>query len=76
MTDGGASYPSNGIQALKRLQTSNPNKLKYAGIEFNSNVQVMKTICTQLKGTTGVAYNPEQLTDLFFKSIEVVPSRQ
>jgi len=46
MTDGGASYPSTGIQALKQLQKSYPNKLKYVGIEFGSSVQVMKTIKT------------------------------
>ena len=32
MTDGGASFPTNGIAALKRLQATYPNKLKYAGI--------------------------------------------
>lgn len=32
MTDGGAGYPFNGIQSLKRLQQAYPNKLKYAGI--------------------------------------------
>ncbi len=69
MTDGGASYPSAGIQSLKKLQTSFIDRLKYAGIEFNSNVSVMKTICSELKGTTGVAYNPEQLTTLFMSSI-------
>ena len=34
MTDGGALYPTNGIQTIKRLQSSNPNKLFYYGIEF------------------------------------------
>ena len=76
MTDGGASYPTSGIQALKKLQSNYPNKMKYAGIEFNSNVGVMKTICQELKGQTGVAYNPEQLTDLFSKSIEVIEYRE
>ena len=32
MTDGGAGLPTNGIAALKKLQTKNPNQLKYAGI--------------------------------------------
>ena len=32
MTDGGAGLPTNGIAALKKLQTTYPNKLKYAGI--------------------------------------------
>ena len=32
MTDGGANYPTNGIAAMKRLQSTYPNKLKYAGI--------------------------------------------
>ena len=76
MTDGGASYPSNGIQALRNLQSRYPNKMKYAGIEFNSNVPVMNTICQELKGQTGVAYNPEQLTDLFYKSLEVIEYRE
>ena len=32
----------------------------------------MKTIATELKGTNGQAYNPEQLTALFKKSVEVI----
>lgn len=32
MTDGGSSYPSRGIQRLRSLQSSYPNKFKYAGI--------------------------------------------
>ena len=32
----------------------------------------MKLISNELKGQSGVAYNPEQLSDLFEKSIEVV----
>ena len=32
----------------------------------------MKTMAAELNGTTGVAYNPEQLTDLFKKSVEVI----
>ena len=32
MTDGGANYPAAGISALKKLQNTYPNKLKYAGI--------------------------------------------
>jgi hypothetical protein len=36
----------------------------------------MKTIATELKGTTGVAYNPEQLTELFKKSVEVIQYRE
>jgi hypothetical protein len=32
MTNGGANYPFNGIQSLKKLQQTYPNKLKYAGI--------------------------------------------
>jgi len=32
MTDGGASFPTNGIKALKQLQINHPKKLHYAGI--------------------------------------------
>ena len=59
MTDGGASYPSAGIKALKDLMVKHPNKFKYAGIEFNINAPVMKTIAAELNGKTGTAYNPE-----------------
>ena len=76
MTDGGASLPSNGIKIMKDLQTRYPNKLKYAGIQLNSSVSVMKVIATELKGNTGNAYNPEELTKLFAQSIEVVPNRE
>jgi hypothetical protein len=57
---------------LKKHQLDHPGKLKYVGIEFNSSSQVLKTIAVELKGISGVAYNPEQLTDLFLKSIEVI----
>ncbi len=36
----------------------------------------MKEIASELKGTTGSAYNPEELTNLFFKSIEVIEYRE
>ena len=72
MTDGGASLPNAGIQALKQLQRDNPNRLKYAGIEFGCSNQVMTIIKNELKGTTGTAYKPEELTELFKKSIEVI----
>ena len=72
MTDGGASYPTNGVQALKSLQMVHPNKLHYSGIQFNCNQQVMKLIATQLKGTSGIAYNPDQLSTLFKRSIQIV----
>ena len=65
-----------GIKILMDLHTKFPNKLKYAGIEFDSNVPVMKTIATQLNGTTNTAYNPEELTKLFMKSIDVVEYRE
>lgn len=32
MTDGGSSFPNEGVKALKRLQSSHPNKFHYAGI--------------------------------------------
>ena len=32
ITDGGASYPTKGIQALKSLKISHPKKLYYSGI--------------------------------------------
>ena len=76
MTDGGASYPSKGIAALQKLQKFYPNKLKYAGIQLNCKAQVMKTIATELKGKTGVAYNPDQLTELFKRSVEVIQYRE
>ena len=36
----------------------------------------MKKIASELKGTTGVAYNPGQLTELFKKSVEVIQYRE
>lgn len=36
----------------------------------------MNTIAVELKGTTGVAYNPEELTDLFIKSIEIIEYKE
>ena len=72
MTDGGANYPTNGIQALKSLQMTHPNKLHYAGIQFNCSLQIMKLIATQLKGTNGIAYNPDQLSTLFKRSIQII----
>jgi hypothetical protein len=76
MTDGGSSYPTAGVQKLRNIQANNPNKFKYAGIEFNNGSQVMKDIARDLNGKTGVAYNAEELTGLFLKSIEIIEYRE
>ena len=76
MTDGYAPYPSNSIKKLKNIQANHPGKLHYAGIELASDVKDLKEIASQLKGKTGVAYNPEELTELFIRSIEVVEYRE
>ena len=52
MTDGGSSYPKRGVDAMKQLQAQHPKKFKYTGIEFQSDADVMKEICAELKGTT------------------------
>ena len=44
MTDGGAEYPAQPISKIKILQNQHPKKIKYYGIEFQSNVNVMKQI--------------------------------
>lgn len=76
MTDGGSSLPTNGLMSLKRLQANYPDKLHYAGIQFNCSSDVMDIIANELKGQSGVAYNPDQLTTLFTKSIEVIAFRE
>lgn len=76
MTDGDCSYPSQGIKVLKQLQAQNPGRLRYSGIELASKVEMLKTIAHELKGSSGIAYNAEQLTDLFLESIEVIEYRE
>ena len=48
MTDGLASYPSKSIELLESLMNKYPNKFKYSGIEFKSDVREMKQISTAL----------------------------
>ena len=57
MTDGWSNYPRNGVSSLQKLQKLYPNKLNYAGIEFQSKNNVMKLISEELQGKTGTAYN-------------------
>ena len=76
MTDGGARYPASGMNSLRKLQADHPGKLRYSGIEFSTHVPILKTIAAELNGKTGVAFNAEELTDLFLKSIEVIEYRE
>jgi hypothetical protein len=39
-------------------------------------MRVMDDMATALQGKSNVAYSPDQLTDLFMKSIEVIEYRE
>lgn len=69
MTDGGASYPANGIRVLQNLMDNYPKMLIYSGIEFGCNENVMKLISNALKGKNIIANNFDELLSAYSSCI-------
>lgn len=69
MTDGGDSYPSTQVNQIRLLQNSNPGKIEYYGIEFQTSGETMKNISKELHGSNKISYNVSQLTSAYLEII-------
>ena len=80
MTDGKDDYPRIGVRQLKSIQEKYRSKWYYNGIlsgeAGEKGQQTLMNIAMELRGNTDRAYNPEQLTRLFTKSVEFIEAKK
>ena len=76
MTDGGASYPSQGIANFQSMMHQFPKKFIYSGIQFQCSNSVMGNISTALQGRTLKASNFGELVQAYQQCIEIIAYRE
>lgn len=72
MSDGEASYPQAGIDAIKKFPNFENIKFKVIGYGGEANMDnVLKPMAVELQGTFESVLEPHQLSDAF---IEMIPN--